>query len=382
SHITLTMIDLPTVFPDITPIPQNEGKEPPVCSISYAPEFVQAHDYLRALLRSDERSQRALDLTTACLEMNPANYTVWHYRRRILTTLHGGGVGGEMDEEVIDKDLEFADTLGGTNPKNYQLWYHRRALLEIRFRNANQGGRVEAAQKELGYVDKILEDDSKNYHAWSHRQWIVRTVNNPQLWKSEVDYSHSKILDDPRNNSAWNQRWFATHEGQIALSSAASEGPTGNTCNDLKGGRVILPLDVAAEEAHYALCGAKLDPYNESPWRYLIGVLMEQWRFAQREGNEVENVTNATNLITDNIAQIREMKQSLEDQPPAPDLASVPCVSLISALVDLLEIFVQNKGLLEEASTLCRTLAEVDYVRRKYWRKREQDVRSQIETLN
>ncbi|KAL7520052.1 LOW QUALITY PROTEIN: hypothetical protein ACHAWX_004804 [Stephanocyclus meneghinianus] len=67
----------------------------------------------------------------------------------ILMTLGDGGENsrcvGEMDEEVIEKDLKFADTLGGTNPKNYQLWYHRRALLEICFRNADQEGRVEAA---------------------------------------------------------------------------------------------------------------------------------------------------------------------------------------------------------------------------------------------
>ena len=116
----------------------------------------------------------------------------------------------------------------------------------------------------------------------------MRTVNNPLLWKSEVDYSHSKIIDDPRNNSAWNQRWFATHEGQIAISSAKGEGTSGIKCNDSQEGRVILSADMASEEAHYALCGAKLDPYNESPWRYLIGVLMEQWRYAHKKGNEGE----------------------------------------------------------------------------------------------
>lgn len=154
------MIDIPTVFSDITPFPQNEGKEPPVCSIAYAPEFIEAYDYLRALLRIDERSQRALDLTTLCLKLNPSNYTVWHYRRRILVDLGGGAI----DDEVISRDLDFADDLGGTNPKNYQLWYHRRALLEIRFKNTTDENRVDAAKKELGYVDRILEDDSKNYH--------------------------------------------------------------------------------------------------------------------------------------------------------------------------------------------------------------------------
>lgn len=154
-------MDFAASFPDLEPIPQNEGKETPVCSIAYSPEFIEAHDYLRALLRIDERSQRALDLTTICLKLNPANYTVWHYRRRILVELSGGG---NIDDESITKDLDFAEDLGGTNPKNYQLWYHRRALLEVRFRDASSSIGLEAAKKELCYVDRILEDDSKNYH--------------------------------------------------------------------------------------------------------------------------------------------------------------------------------------------------------------------------
>lgn len=89
---------------------------------------------------------------------------MWHYRRLILMELGGGNI----NEEAIDRDLDFADDLGGTNPKNYQLWYHRRALLEIRFKNASDDDRADAAQKELSYVDRILEDDSKNYHVSLH----------------------------------------------------------------------------------------------------------------------------------------------------------------------------------------------------------------------
>lgn len=397
----MAMSDLPTLFADITPVPQNEGKEPPVCSIAYAPEFVEAHDYLRALLRTDERSKRALDLTTLCLKMNPANYTVWHYRRRILISL--SGEGGGIDDETIEKDLAFADDLGGSNPKNYQLWYHRRALLEIRFGKTSQDDGLEASKKELDYVDRILDDDSKNYHvshniisviaalfghlnlhrlrtfskAWSHRQWIIRTMNSPELWKSEVDYSHSKILADPRNNSAWSQRWFATHKGQVAIRKGAAD----NKCSDLKDKGIILSLDMAGEEVHYAICGAELDPYNESPWRYLIGVLMEQWRSAQSEGNEGE-ISKVKELIFNSIEQIREMKQSLEDKSLSGVVATAPCVSLISALVDLLEVSIEKKELLEEASTLCRKLAEIDPVRRKYWHKREQGVMNKIAVPN
>ena len=96
---------------DVTPVPQDDGPEP-VCSIAYAPEFVEAHDYLRAFLKADERSQRALDVTTVCVKANPANYTVWHFRRRCLAALSAGSDG--IDVERIERDLEFADNLGGT----------------------------------------------------------------------------------------------------------------------------------------------------------------------------------------------------------------------------------------------------------------------------
>lgn len=98
---------------------------------------------------------------------------------------------------------------------------------------------------------------------------------------SEVEYSHSKILSDPRNNSAWNQRWFALHEGQISTRSNPSKASYR--------GKSILSYEKANDEANYAFCGAKVDPFNESPWRYLISVLTEQWRFAQNSGDAGKN---------------------------------------------------------------------------------------------
>ena len=204
--------------------------------------------------------------------------------------------------------------------------------------------------------------------AWSHRQWIIRTINNPELWSSEIEYSHSKVLSDPRNNSAWNQRWFALHEGNVAYAAVNTNG----------GGRSasVLSLEKAKEEASYALSGAKVDSYNESPWRYLIGVLMEQWRLVQREGGEVDKVTE---LIRETIAAIKEMKRSREEQSssegsPTESHSIGVCVSLMSALVDLLELFTDEKESLTEAKVICGELMLEDPVRRKYWYKREKEI--------
>ena len=205
--------------------------------------------------------------------------------------------------------------------------------------------------------------------AWSHRQWIIRTLDNPELWSSEIDYAHSKILSDPRNNSAWNQRWFALHEGKIASATAAAVG-----------GGFFISVEKAEEETSYALSGAAVDPHNESPWRYLVGILMEQWRGAQRGGN-AEHEARSEELLRDCIAKIREMKQSWEEQQESSDSPVVVCTNLLSALVDLLEIFSEEKELLEEAVAHLGVLAFEDPVRRKYWRKREQKILKQLEKL-
>ena len=195
----------------------------------------------------------------------------------------------------------------------------------------------------------------------------MKTLNSTELWSSEIEYSHSKILSDPRNNSAWNQRWFALHEGKIASVYAEDRGS-------------VLSLEKAKEEASYALCGADVDPFNESPWRYLVGILMEQWRVAKR-GGDADDIVKVTGLIQENIGKIRGMKLAWEEHPPSNDHPSGSSASLLSALVDLLEIFTDAKELLTEAIALLGELMLEDPVRRKYWLKREKEISKRLVSI-
>ena len=74
-------------------------------------EFREVHDYLRALLKSNEVSARALSLTEHALKLNPANYTTWQYRRVLLKAM----------DSNLDIELEFNSDIIEKHPKNYQV---------------------------------------------------------------------------------------------------------------------------------------------------------------------------------------------------------------------------------------------------------------------
>ncbi|CAH8499552.1 unnamed protein product [Dicrocoelium dendriticum] len=193
---------------DITPVPQDEdGRN--VVKIAYSPEFVDANDYMRAVLLKDERSKRALEITATVLILNPANYTVWEYRRRILTTIAC---------DLLD-ELRFVGKLIEENSKNYQLWHHRQwAVMQLvsaypaDSTNENKEVHTKYGLGELEFTADVISDDSKNYHAWQHRRWAVNYFKIPST--HELQYTETLILEDVYNNSAWNHRFVTVSKDE------------------------------------------------------------------------------------------------------------------------------------------------------------------------
>ncbi|XP_061397065.1 protein farnesyltransferase/geranylgeranyltransferase type-1 subunit alpha-like [Musca vetustissima] len=211
---------------DVTPLPQDDG-ENPVVAIAYSAKFREIFDYFRAILARKEKSARALELTTDALRLNPANYTVWQYRRDILREL-GSDLNVELNyiEEVITE-----------NAKNYQVWHHRRVIVEM----------LNDPSKELELTEMALRTDAKNYHAWQHRQWAIRTYN---LYDNELAFTDRLISEDMRNNSAWNQRFFVLkHFG--------------------------FTPETIQRELQYTMDRIRIIKNNESSWNYLKGILRQ-----------------------------------------------------------------------------------------------------------
>ncbi|KAJ1939112.1 CAAX geranylgeranyltransferase alpha subunit, partial [Kickxella alabastrina] len=224
---------------DIVPIDQDDGVHP-ICPIAYTADYKELMGYFRAIMSTGEISPRAYRLTSRVIQENPAHYTVWVYRKKLLEEL----------QISVESELDWLEGVAQQYPKNYQPWHHRQMLLTMLLDPAVFAGMSEdqrvchpAIRRELRFLANAIDVESKNFHAWSYRQWLVRRYG---IWDQERVFLTTMIDQDVRNNSAWNQRYFVLVRG--------AEDPQN-----------VELLDQAAliEEIEFALEMARRAPNNE-----------------------------------------------------------------------------------------------------------------------
>uniref|UniRef100_A0A915PNF0 Protein farnesyltransferase/geranylgeranyltransferase type-1 subunit alpha n=1 Tax=Setaria digitata TaxID=48799 RepID=A0A915PNF0_9BILA len=175
---------------DVLPIPLTDDEQAAV-RIATSDAFNDAFMYLRAVVLSNEMSERAFKLTVKCIDLNPANYTLWQYRRALLKALN----------KDLNEEFHFIAEIIEDNPKNYQVEW------------------TNDPSRELDFTARMIEDEAKNYHSWQHRQWVVEKFK--LFGQQELDYSAGLLMEDMRNNSAWNYRYFVL-QGLDALKRGIS----------------------------------------------------------------------------------------------------------------------------------------------------------------
>lgn len=219
---------------DITPIPTDEGGPNPLAAIAYPEEYGELMSYLRAIMAKCEYSERVLELTEDLIDMNPAHYTVWLYRAKVLFHINYD----------LQKELEWLNETALQHQKNYQIWHHRNLIVD----------KLDSVHGEQEFVEKMFEADGKNYHVWSYRQWLVRRFN---LWEGqgELEFTERMMARDIRNNSAWNHRWYV-------VNGRENEGIPG-----------ITDAAIRAREIKFAQDAIAKAPQNQSPWNYLRGIV-------------------------------------------------------------------------------------------------------------
>ncbi|KAG5951189.1 hypothetical protein E4U53_003600 [Claviceps sorghi] len=283
---------------DVIPIPHSEPADA-LARIAYPDDYAEGVSYLRAVMAAEECSPRCLRLTEHIISMNPAHYTVWLYRFKIIQTL----------QIPIPEEIDWLNEVVMSNLKNYQIWHHRQLLIDYYFPSiASEEETVkQLARTETQFLNTMLEEDAKNYHAWSYRQYLVKKLG---MWNiTELAATQNLIEDDVRNNSAWAHRFFI-----VFSDPAVSTAGLSATAHDAK-----IPASIVDRELGYAKEKILLAPQNQSSWNYLRGVLAKGGRslsdivefasqFVKDLGEEGEDVksSHALDLLADAHGQSGE----------------------------------------------------------------------------
>ena len=319
---------------DLEPLPQDDGGPNALATIAYTDEYREASSYLRAVMAANELSERALALTAHVIDLNPAHYTVWLYRAKMLEVLQGN----------VEDELEWLNGVSLRHIKNYQIWHHRETLVarlsEHIAEGFVEGGAAkldEVMRLELEFLAEMFEKDQKNYHVWSYRQWLVRKFD---LWEGygEMEEIERFLRLDVRNNSAWNHRWFLVFGREKDDGSKLSQWTAGE--------------GVWQRELDYAKESIRLAPQNESAWSYLKGLLKKnglRMSYATDFAREFAEVEPGTAVSTQT------------------DLSKLAVRSTF-ALDVLAEAYSEQEATKKEAELALRLLAErYDPIRKNFW---------------
>ncbi|CAG8142353.1 unnamed protein product [Penicillium nalgiovense] len=257
----------------VTPIDLDDGSSSgamPLATIAYPAEYLEATSYLRAVMAANEMSERALNLTKDVISMNPAHYTVWIYRAKILFAL----------DKDLNEELSWLNDVSLKYLKNYQIWHHRQVLL------SSKAHFPTFPPKEADFLMEMFAQDSKNYHVWTYRHWLVRHF---RLWDQPRELEDVEFLlkADVRNNSAWNHRYmlrFGPRDTSLPDAGMVNAGDL-STAPTEKGKLSVVDEDLVDGELKFAQEAILRAPENRSPWWYARGVLRAAGRgLAEWEG--------------------------------------------------------------------------------------------------
>eukprot|EP01063_Lacrimia_lanifica_P026417 TRINITY_DN3555_c0_g3_i1.p1 TRINITY_DN3555_c0_g3~~TRINITY_DN3555_c0_g3_i1.p1 ORF type:complete len:336 (+),score=126.88 TRINITY_DN3555_c0_g3_i1:65-1072(+) len=311
-------------YSDVAPLPQADAADP-VVAINYSEEFADCHGYLRAFLASGEKSARVLEVTSACIRNNPANYTAWKHRRDVLLAIKGD----------IKKELKENAALCSRFAKNFQIWHHRRELL------AALGDHND--EKEV--AARAIANDSKNYHVWSHRKWVATHFD---LLEGEAEYAAAQIEVDFRNNSAWSYMYFVAESRDLGLN--VEFGTRDVPCE--------THVEVRRREILRALTYLPDGTENEAVHNYILGHLLHAKAHA-------DAIFGALAVPVE-----RAMLEAAADDEAIWPLATLAEVYTRAAKAgDVAAALPGLDGMMpvEKANELYVELAKRDPVRRKYW---------------
>jgi protein farnesyltransferase/geranylgeranyltransferase type-1 subunit alpha len=366
---------------------------------------------------------------------NPKNFQIWYHRRAVLEA----ALDRLANRRLPRRRRHEQEHLASSSSSSLEVERNKDDGVEDDDDVVEEGQVLAAAllRLELEYVAAVIHSDGKNYHAWTHRQWVLKARESvfhsvssfaatgsassryDVLWETELEYAARLIEKDGRNNSAWNHRWFV-----ISCMAAANYGggrerrhPVDDTDGIVASSdhrSIMMMDDVAAvfldpqvldREIRFALASIRVDPHNESPWRYYVALakrrVKQELAFAASSSPPDDGPTEG---VVDQVLAEFE-RQAWDVMPNAAaananheddndDIEQEPISRhLLGAVVDILELRLSvgaagatlrsgetasndeatgqsSALLLPKVLDLCHRLELLDPIRQKYWRWR------------
>ena len=217
----------------------------------------------------DEVTTNSLKATAKMAAVNPDFYTLWNFRRDILTRLLVQHDEEDDDNyaqrvtEISTVELNLTETaLTKRNPKCYYAWHHRKWIVGLGFCNL---------RAELSLCARFLERDERNFHCWTYRRCVASSLNVSK--EEEFQFTEELISRNFSNGSAWHQRTRV-----------------------LVGGGEEVTLVTELEKLREAIY---TEPDDQSSWMYHRWILS---KLCEEKRSEEKNTTKFYTLFMERLA--------------------------------------------------------------------------------
>lgn len=233
------------------------------------------------------------------------SFQTWNHRKEVLSNAASQTSASllqqsirssnELDKCLLSSQSEFlsfsdfderplcAEVLRRVDSKNYHVWSHRAWFVDFVGLSSTNEGLLE----ELRFCDEMLQRDIFNNSAWSHRMFIVK-----------------KRLLLPQTVAADTHRFEALQEPKELSSCAVFPVyfPRSLVMNRIEAATNVTfgesALTDLLEEVDYAIRYALMEPRNECPFTYAVGVahLLETTLLGTVAERRARPITDPTKL--------------------------------------------------------------------------------------
>lgn len=161
----------------------------------------------------DEAFKKQYALVETALLSNPDEYTLWSFRREVLSA-RLASEDSTCADDIWRDELTLTMSALRNHAKAYPAWQHRVWLLSNKTIESylSSSVRKRAVAEEEKLTRLMLSNDPRNFHGWAHRMRVhaIQAERQPEMKeemdKNELDFVEGKINDDFANYSAWHHR--------------------------------------------------------------------------------------------------------------------------------------------------------------------------------